>query len=137
MISVLVQPVNWSDSLASEPCTMNYPLAQLVLVTYKTWLQFHARQLAVQGIDPPPCVFHFLGQSDVKASGSTEDGHNTTPPPNGDCGATKPSSTAWHNTRKMIYVKTTNMSQVWPLPESFWPETHTVTLVYTCTYVHP
>lgn len=37
------------------------------------------------------------------------------------------SSTAWHNTRKLIYVK--NRTGFWPIPESFWPDTHTVTLV--------
>ena len=37
------------------------------------------------------------------------------------------SSTAWHNTRKLVYVKT--RTGFWPIPESFWPDTHTGTLV--------
>ena len=55
------------------------------------------------------------------------DDHKITPPPGGE-GVSK-SNTAWHSTRKMIFVKNKCGSGFWPIPESFWPDTHTVTLV--------
>ena len=54
----------------------------------------------------------------------------STPPPNLDPGKL---ATAWHNTRRMIFVKynpKTNLpSGFWPIPESFWPDYNTSTLV--------
>lgn len=57
----------------------------------------------------------------------------TPPPPNQD-----PSklATAWHNTKRMIFVKynpKTNLpSGFWPIPESFWPDYNTASLVSLC-----
>ena len=44
-----------------------------------------------------------------------------------------PSSNAWHNCRKMIYVprpaQRGSPSGFWPIPESFWPDVNTLSLV--------
>ena len=53
--------------------------------------------------------------------------HKPTPPPNGGGEGVAKSNTAWHSTRKMIHVK--NRTGFWPIPESFWPDAHAVTLV--------
>ncbi len=55
------------------------------------------------------------------------DDYKATPPPGAEEGVK--SSTTWHNTRKMIYVKNNVSSGFWPIPESFWPDAYTVTLV--------
>ncbi|KAK8381703.1 hypothetical protein O3P69_015031 [Scylla paramamosain] len=65
------------------------------------------------------------------------------PPPN-------PPSNAWHNCRKMIYVprpaQRGSPSGFWPIPESFWPDTSTLSLParsahpnvkFTCTSQEP
>ena len=58
------------------------------------------------------------------------EGLKGTPPP-------PKSTTAWQNTRKMIFVKSNPKSNVpsgfWPIPESFWPDTNTTTLVSRIT----
>lgn len=58
----------------------------------------------------------------------------TPPPANQDPGK---SATAWHSTRRMIFVKynpKTNLpSGFWPIPESFWPDYNTNTLVRDCS----
>ncbi|XP_066955272.1 integrator complex subunit 6 isoform X1 [Macrobrachium rosenbergii] len=61
-----------------------------------------------------------------------------------------PSSNAWHNCRKMIYVprpaQRGSPSGFWPIPESFWPDVNTVSLParsahpnvkFTCTSQEP
>jgi hypothetical protein len=52
--------------------------------------------------------------------GTSRDSDKLTPPP-GDA-----DPTAWHATRKMIYVKPSTKNNVpsgfWPIPESFWPD---------------
>lgn len=44
-----------------------------------------------------------------------------------------PPSNAWHNCRKMIYVprpaQRGSPSGFWPIPESFWPDINTLSLV--------
>ena len=48
------------------------------------------------------------------------------------------SSTAWHNCRKMIYVPRAvqrgSPSGFWPIPESFWPDVNTLSLVSKIIY---
>ena len=65
------------------------------------------------------------GTLNGNSNGQVGDEHKATPPPGGGEGAAK--STAWHHTRKMIYVK--SKGGFWPVPEPFWLDTHTVTLV--------
>ncbi|KAK7082057.1 Integrator complex subunit 6 [Halocaridina rubra] len=61
-----------------------------------------------------------------------------------------PSSNAWHNCRKMIYVprpaQRGSPSGFWPIPESFWPDVNTLSLParsahpnvkFTCTSQEP
>ncbi|KAG7176055.1 Integrator complex subunit 6-A-like [Homarus americanus] len=61
-----------------------------------------------------------------------------------------PPSNAWHNCRKMIYVprpaQRGSPSGFWPIPESFWPDTNTLSLParsahpnvkFTCTSQEP
>ena len=42
-------------------------------------------------------------------------------------------STAWQNTRKMIYVRPNSKTNIptghWPIPESFWPNSSMTVLV--------
>ena len=66
------------------------------------------------------------------SSGVLGEDMKDTPPP-GNEGGDK-SSTAWHNTRKMIYVKSNAMAGFWPVPESFWPDTLTSVLVSQGSY---
>lgn len=46
---------------------------------------------------------------------------------------------AWHNTRKMIYVKPNPKTNVpvghWPIPESFWPDSSLSTLVSELLFI--
>ena len=78
-----------------------------------------------------PCLSGYP-QNGRLPGGMLEDSHGSklTPPLNGE-GVARPGSggTSWHNTRRMIYVKTGTTTPVWPLPESFWPDGAMLALV--------
>ena len=75
-------------------------------------------------------IYHVIctGEQNGNLNGMTGDNQRNTPVPNGESTGTLKNSNVWHNTRKMIYVKNNVSSGFWPVPESFWPDDHTVTL---------
>ncbi len=108
----------------------------IIIIPFLCLLFSSQKEIAVA-----PFICNFLGYPhNGKLPITTEEGPKSTPPP-GVPGSAKSNSnsTAWHNTRRMIYVKSGTTQPVWPLPESFWPENHVVTLVrggvYTGVFV--
>ncbi len=66
--------------------------------------------------------FHSLSRLQSVNHPAVVEGENGVTPPSGN------GTTAWHDVRKMIFVrpKTTGF---WPIPESFWPDAATQVLV--------
>ena len=97
------------------------------------------------GKEVPPEIVE-VDKENVYGGGSDNSGGSNGPSGNGGLSSQHqgsvtpagPSNSApplWYNCRRMIYVprsaQRTSPNGFWPIPESFWPDIHTATLVST------